>query len=340
METLDASRYRTPLLVVTVVMLMWGVLGALDVRNQTYSGYATDGNNTITRVTDGGPADAAGLEEGDYIRSIGGIAVEDFGAALRQPRAEIDEARTFEVERDGRTLSVDLSYAALPTSSALVRYGAVLIGFLFLLCGVWAFLTVPTRRTVLLALLGITFAVGFTAGPYFTSAAVRAAIAVIVIVLIGTGLAVLTHFLLVFPEKKRLLERRPMMWIVYGPAAVVAVLALWAIVAQPAATSAFNVFFRALFGLLVVGYFGTSLTALIHSYVTANAGERGANGLNLLLGGAVVGLGPTLVISIVGLLAPQVVVPGAQFLPLGIGVLPVTFALAAVRGERRAQVAR
>jgi len=45
------------------------------------------------------------------------------------------------------------------------------------------------------------------------------------------------------------------------------------------------------------------------------------------------------VISIVGLIAPQVVVPGAQFLPLGIGLLPVTFALAAVRGGRSAQAA-
>ena len=59
----------------------------------------------------------------------------------------------------------------------------------------------------------------------------------------------------------------------------------------------------------------------------------------LLLIGAIVGLGPSLVISIVGLVAPQIVVPGAQFLPLGVGLLPVMFALAAVRGERSAQTA-
>lgn len=193
---------------------------------------------------------------------------------------------------------------------------------------------------MLLAALGIAFAVGFTADPYFTSAAVRMAVAVVVIVLIDMGLAVFTHFLLTFPHRKRLLERGYAIWVIYGPATVVALLAFWALVTQPAATSGFNVFFRALFGLLVVGYFGTSLIALIHSYVKANAGDRTANGLNLLLGGAVVGLGPTLVISIIGLFAPQVVVPGAQFLSLGIGVLPVTFALAAVRGERSAQAAR
>ncbi len=339
METLEASRYRTLLLVVTVLILVWGVLGALDIRNQTYTGYVTDGNNTITQVTDGSPADVAGLETGDYIRSIGGIAVEDLGAALQQLRPEVNEVRTFEVERDGRDVSVDLSYAALPMSNALARYGAVLIGFLFLVCGVWAFLTVPTKRTVLLCVLGIAFSVGFTAGPYFTSATVRTAVGVVMLLMVIVGFAVLTHFLLVFPKKKLTLERSKMTWAVYGPAAVVAFLTLWFLVVQPTATSAVNVFFRALFGLLVVAYFGTSLIALTHSYVKAAAGDRVVTGLNLLMMGAVAGLGPSLVISLVGLIAPQVVVPGAQFVPLSIGLVPVTFALAAVRGERSAQAA-
>ena len=55
--------------------------------------------------------------------------------------------------------------------------------------------------------------------------------------------------------------------------------------------------------------------------------------------GTIVGLGPSFIISVVGLVAPQVVVPGAQLLPLGVGLLPVTFAIAAVRGERAAQAA-
>jgi hypothetical protein len=336
METPEVSRYRKLLPVVTVALVVWGVLGALDIRNQTYTGYATDGNNTITQVTDGSPADAAGLETGDYIRSIGGIAVEDVAAAIQRSRPEINEVRTFEVERDGQALGYDLTYTALPMSDALVRYGAVFIGFLFLVCGVWAFLTVPTQRTRLLSLLGVAFSAGFMAGPYFTSATVRTAVGVVILLMIIVGFAVLTHFLLVFPKTKRMLQRRKMTWAVYAPAVVVGCFSAWFLVAQPAATSAVNVFFRALFALFVVAYFGTSLIALIHSYVKAAPRDRVANGLNLLLVGAVVGLGPSLVISLVGLVAPQVVVPGAQFLPLGIGLLPVTLALAAARGERRA----
>ena len=339
MNTSELSRYKTSLVVVSVVLLIWGVLGALDIRNQTYTGYVTDGNNTITGVAEGSPADAAGFQVGDYLRSNGGIAVEDSRANALRGRAVVNEVRTFEVERDGETISLEMSYAALPLNNALVTYGAILVGVLFLVFGVWAFLTVPSSTTALLAVLGITFSPAFTVGPYFASAGVRTAVGVVILLLIIVGFAVLTHFLLVFPKKKRTLERRRMTWAIYGPAAVVGFLAVWLLVAQPAATSAVNVFFRAVFGLFVVAYFGTSLIALIHSYVKADARDRVANGLSLLLMGAVVGLGPSLVISLVGLIAPQVVVPGAQFLPLAIGLLPVTFALAAVRGARIAQAA-
>jgi membrane-associated protease RseP (regulator of RpoE activity) len=339
MNTSELPRYKTPLLVLSVVLLVWGASGVLDVRNQTYTGHVTDGNNTITGVSEGGPAEAAGLQAGDYIRSIGGTAVEDMGAVLRQSRAEINEVRTFEVERDGETLSLDVTYVALPLNNALVLYGGILVGVLFLVFGVWAFLTVQSSTTALLAVLGITFSPGLMAGPYFASASVRTAVGVVILLLIIVGFAVLTHFLLVFPKPKRMLERRKMTWAVYSPAVVVGLLAVWFLVAQPAATSAVNVFFRALFGLFVVAYFGTSLIALIHSYVKTPSQDRAVSGLNLLLIGAVVGLGPSLVISIVGLIAPQIVVPGAQFLPLGIGLLPVTFALAAVRKERSTQAA-
>ena len=164
----------------------------------------------------------------------------------------------------------------------------------------------------------------------------RTAVGVVIFLLILVGFAVLTHFLLVFPTKKRALERHNMMVVIYGPAVLVGLLAAWLLVVQPAATSAVNVFFRVLFGLFLVAYFGTALFALIHSYVKASPQDRAGSGLNLLLLGAVAGLGPSLVISFVGLVAPQVVVPGAQFLPLGLALLPVTFAIAAVRGERSA----
>jgi hypothetical protein len=338
MDASGLSRYKTPLLAVSVVILIWAMLGALDVRNQTFRGYVTDGNNTVTGVAEGGPAEAAGFQVGDYITSNGGIPVEDSREIAARGRATLGELRTFEVERDGQTVILELTYSALPFRNALNYYGGIAIGILFLAFGVWAFLAVPSRATGLLAVMGISFSPALTVGPYFESASVRTAVGVVVFLVVTAAFAFLTHFLCVFPKKKRALERRHMVWVLYGPAIVVGLLAVWLLVAQPAATSSVNVFLRALFGLFVVTYFGASLIALLHSFFKASSQERVASGLNLLLAGAVIGLGPSLVISIVGLIAPQVVVPGAQFLPLGVGLLPVLFAIAAVRGERSAQM--
>jgi len=337
MATLQLARYKTPLLVVSALILIWGLFGVIDVRNQTYTGYATDGNNTITQVTNGGPADLAGLETGDYIRAIGGIRVEDVGATVQRSRPDINETRTIEVERDGQPVSVEMSYAALPLANLLVNYGFLVIGFLFLVCGVWGFLVVQTGVTLLLAVLGITLSIPLTVGPYFDAPGLRTAVGVVLLLLILVGFASLAHLLLIFPTKKRVLERRNMIWVVYGPAILVGIMATWVLVVAPAATSAVNVFFRVLFGLFLITYFGTALFALIHSYVKASREDRTSQGLNLLLLGAVAGLGPSLTISLVGIVAPQVVVPGAQFLPLGLAFLPVTFAISAVKVERAEQ---
>jgi hypothetical protein len=336
MEAETAPRYKTALLVVSAVILLWGVLGAVDVRNLTYTGYYTDGNNTVIQVRAGSPADAAGLEIGDLIRSIDGISVTDTRAQARRARPTAGEVRAFEVERDGETLNLELRYAESPVNQRLTTYGGILIGVCFLVFGVWAYLTAPGRATALLAVLGLTFGPAFTIGPYFASAALRTAVGAITFAVILVGLAVLLHFLLVFPRAKQLLQRRNMMWVIYGPAAVVALVAVWVTALQSTATSESNAILRLLFGLFEAAYFVIALIALIHSYVVASSQDRAAQGLNLLLVGSVAALGPLLLLVVVSLLAPQVVLPGAQYFFLTLVLIPVTFALAAVKVGRAA----
>jgi len=336
MEAETAPRYKMALLVVSAVILLWGVMGAVDVRNLTHTGYVTNGSNTIIRVTEGSPADVAGLTSGDVIRSIDGISVTDTRAIGRRPRPTAGEVRSFEVERDGQTVSLELRYAAPTTNERFTAYGGILIGICFLVFGVWAYLTAPGRATALLAVLGLTFAPALTLGPYLASAALRAAVAAISFAAILVGLAVLLHFLLVFPRAKQLLQRRSVTWAIYGPAAVLALVAVWATALQPAAISESNAFFRLLFGLFEAGYFVISLTALIHSYVVASSQDRAAQGLYLMLVGTVAALGPLLLLVVVALLAPQVLLPGSQYFFLTLVFIPVTFALAAVRVGRAA----
>jgi predicted metalloprotease with PDZ domain len=61
------STIKVPLAIFAVVVLVWGIMGFLDIGKATQVGYDTDGNNTVTQVYSGGPAEAAGLEVGDFI---------------------------------------------------------------------------------------------------------------------------------------------------------------------------------------------------------------------------------------------------------------------------------
>jgi hypothetical protein len=75
------------MLVVGALFVVWGIVGLFDMANVPYHGYLTDPTNTVIRVDEGSPADAAGLAVGDRIASINGVSVEDTPALTRMPRA-------------------------------------------------------------------------------------------------------------------------------------------------------------------------------------------------------------------------------------------------------------
>ena len=91
----DFSRYKGLFMILAVLIGLVAVLGALDMKNVPYSGYYTDGNNTVIRIYPGSPAQKAGFMKGDLMLSNGGIDVKDTRTLIRRPRAEIGETRTY-----------------------------------------------------------------------------------------------------------------------------------------------------------------------------------------------------------------------------------------------------
>ena len=79
----------TALMVVAALVVAWGIAGAVGAADTPYSGFFTDGNNTVTQVLDASPAQMAGLQTGDVISSTGVIAVSDVRAATDRARASI-----------------------------------------------------------------------------------------------------------------------------------------------------------------------------------------------------------------------------------------------------------
>ncbi len=56
--------------------------------------------------------------------------------------------------------------------------------------------------------------------------------------------------------------------------------------------------------------------------------------IGLMLLGAIVGLGPLAIVQVLAVLLPSIALPNQQFYFLTLGLIPITFSIAAVRGLR------
>jgi hypothetical protein len=273
------------------------------------------------------------MQVGDRIRSIGGIPVEDMKSMMSQPRAAIGEVRPYEVERAGEVTTLNVEHAAQPAGLMLVSRVATLLGLCFIGFTLWAYLTAPGAATSVLAGFGMSFGLAFVGIPYISSFTLRTLADTLITIIIFTGFALLLHFLLLFNRRNEL-DAPPSNLVVYGPAAIVALFFAGLSLFLPAATSGLNQFIRLLIGVFIIGYFVASIVVLVRAYGRATANERTESGLGLMVMGAVIGLLPLLVSSLLRTIAPRIVLPGGQYYFLTLGLIPITFSLAAVRRAR------
>jgi membrane-associated protease RseP (regulator of RpoE activity) len=309
------------------------ILSVIQMPDHPYSGYRTGTTRVVNELSPGGPAAQAGIRIGDRILQIGGIAADDARRLDAQPRAEVGESRELVVERNGRQVVASLTYGALPAMDRVGYLASSLTGMCFLGFGVWAMARIPRASTTLLALAGIGLGAAFVNMPYFDSPAVRAVQEALLVPAAMFGFVFLLHFTLVFPAPKRLIGRRFALPALYGPPVLVAVgylLAAW-LGAGLSDGPRQSMLIAALIVVMVA--FALSVAALVHGYVTAEASFRSAWGLNALLVCMVLGLAP-LVPTAIALIAPRVVLPGAEYYDVVWVLIPLALGRAAVRQAR------
>jgi hypothetical protein len=331
MDVLEFGKYKNAFLVLALLIAVLEIPGGLDLRNAPHAGYWTDGNNTVTRVFPDSPAERAGFMVGDYITSSGGISMKDSEALARRSRAKVGETWSFDVQREGEPMSLALTFSGLPTKQLIISLAAAVIGFCFLLFGTMAYLRVPSKNSILLALVGLCLGFAFINQMYFDSYTLRTIYALLGLAIVVFGIAALFHFMMAFPKAKAMLSRKHMLKIIYAPAALLTLFVFYLMIFQPDATSGLNIFVNVMFGILLVGYFGLAAVAMIHSYVRATKQERSNSGLNYMLLGTIVGLGPIIINSLVGTVAPKVVLPGAEFYFLTMVFIPISLAMATIK---------
>lgn len=325
-------------MIAALVCLGIGVLGLRDVGKRPYAGFEAARDFNVVRVRAGSPADEAGLEVGDVIKVIGGIPVQDSKARWRQPRPEIGETRTYCVKRAGEIQEVDITFTAQPSTDYLRTGLGIVVGLCFLGFTLWAYLTAPSASTVLLALFGLCFGLEFFPSPYSHNFTLRSLAEALGVVVIVAGFAFLIHYLMLFPRRRGLLDRPWGLYLIYLPAALMALFMLSVILVQPDFTSRFRLLMSVVSLIFIVGYFGGALVTIFFAYLRSNDEERAASGLGLMLVGTVIGLVPILSAAVLGVVNPAATLPGDNFYHVALVLIPVSFALAAVRSARSTAV--
>ena len=120
-------------------------------------------------------------------------------------------------------------------------------------------------------------------------------------------------------------------WLYWAPVVMILLIGSLILI-QPDLPDALNTVLQFVLGIFFLVYFGGSLFVVVRNYAKADTELRASRGLGLMLAGAVIGLAPLLLLFLVSLLPGDVTVPGAEYLAFGLVAVPVTFAIAAVKG--------
>ncbi len=339
--TKEVAMHPRRWIIPAALVFLWGLFGLVDLRNASYAGFDWS-RSAVLRVDAGSPADRAGLRVGDRIVSMGGVPLDNLRALQQQPRAAIGETRTLVVERtDARTgakstQTLAVTHGPAPAGSAARSMVTAVIGLVFLLSGVAAYVRAPSTTTFLFAVVGLCFGASLLPGPYLLTPAQRTFMSLASFLALLAGFAALFHLMLVFPQRKDVVTRRWARQLVYLPVAVVLLAGLPVVLTGPA-TDRYGIGLAMLNGIVMLGYAVFAIAALVHSYVRANPTDRRDLGLNVLLAGVLLGLLPIGASVLAGLFVRVDLLPGGDYVHLTLVLIPVSIALALVKGARNAQ---
>lgn len=323
----QSTKFDGILKIVAVLFIIWGILGIMDTKNYSYAGYDTDGNNTITQVRDGSPAQAAGMQVGDVMKSYDGILVTDSKAFNNRKRTEIGQTVEIVAERRGEEQILQVTYTELPDKNSTLNMSAFIMGLLFVVLGLYVHLKKKTDLTFAFAVFGVFFGFIWFNGPNINPGFIRNLINSINITIVMFSFVALARFILQYPPQSSFLNGGNNRWI-YAPATLIVAI-IWILnFAQPDSTSTLNVTLRMLFGIIIIFYFGLALITLLLKYSKANSDERKSLGLNYMFLGAVLGLLPFLIYFTVNQLSPSTILPGNDYMFLTFGFIPILFSMA------------
>lgn len=307
----------------------WGIAGLMQMPRWCSDGYHTNAGHLVTQIHSGGAAEAAGLQVGDRIVSIGGVPMDDLPARPRRSLPSVGESLAIEARREGQPLTIELVCAAYPRNFRLARINGAIVSLLFLAAATWVLFVAPTPPGLLFALFGLAYGVSAFEGPRIGTLEGVAGLVEITAGLLW--LVLLLHLLLTFPKRKAILERRSTLWLLYAPAVLLLLFGVLDLLADPRLYVHFAV---ATAGLVAI-YILLVITALVHSWVRSTGEERKRSGFNLVLLALAIALMPQLARGFAAIAGLGEGLPGSAYYSLSAAVIPLAMATAIAR--RRGQ---
>lgn len=322
--------YTIILLIIGVLFIIWGIFGLMDAENYSYSGYNTDGNNTITEIKEGSPAELAGMQVGDIMKSYDGILVTDSKSFSNRKRTEIGQTVEIRVDRSGDEKTLQVSYIAMPKKNSALNISSFIMGLLFVFLGLFVHAKKQTALTLTFAIFGLFFGMITFNGPNIDPGFLRNLVSSVNSTIVLLAFVALARFILQYPVKSSFLNGGKSPWL-FVPAALMIVVIWILIFASPERSSTLNISLNMMLFAVIVFYFGTALIALIIKYLKASIEERSQLGLNYMLLGATLGILPSLIFIIINRITPTTVIPGSEYLFLTLAFVPIFFSVALLR---------
>jgi hypothetical protein len=323
----QSTKYNTAILIAGALFIIWGLLGLQDSKNYTYAGYNSDDNWTVNKVEEGSPAETAGLQIGDIVKSTGGIAVTDSKALNKRERPEIGETREIVVDRNGEEETLNLTYAALTEKDQTLNMVGFFIGILFIVLGVYSNQKHKTTLSNAFAVFSICFGFLFMSGPHISSDILNNIVGFLstaVVLFSFTSLAV--YMLRYTPESAFLSSKNNKL--LYIPMFILLGIIAFLQIFQPEGSGTLNMVMRLLFGAFIIGYFLLAVITLFKKYLKATPADRSSNGLNMMLLGTILGLIPILIYITIGTLSPGTELPGNDYVFFTFAAIPICFTIA------------
>jgi hypothetical protein len=240
----------------------------------------------------------------------------------KRSRPNIGDKRIYVVDRNGESVSLELTFSELPDTDKSLNNVGFIMGLLFVFIALFMLQKSASSLTKAFTIFVLCFGFIFFDGPYLEPGFLKTLVNCISTSIVLLSFAFMMAYMLEFPPQAKIPK------FLFIPAFIVIALVCILSAVRPDGSGTFNMILRLIFGVTIIFYFLGSLITLIKKYAGATPEVRSETGLNLMLAGALIGLLPIIIYFTASVISPGIDLPGNDYIFITFLAIPICFAMA------------